>query len=71
MSDPPKEVVSRTPSRDDIAIAQATEFIHELRVIRDSDRGRMSALKRCAGIPIIFSCSSTCCFLSGLEAKLI
>jgi CRISPR type I-E-associated protein CasB/Cse2 len=49
MSDPPKELVSKNPSRDEMVITQATEFINELRVIRDSDRGRMSALKRCAG----------------------
>ena len=49
MSDPPLVAESKPRTRHDMALAQATEFINELRKIRKSDRGRMSALKRNAG----------------------
>lgn len=49
MSDLPLVAQLKPLSLHEQALRQATDFINELRVIRKSDRGRMSALKRNAG----------------------
>ena len=49
MSDPPIATETKPASHREQALADARDFIDELRTIQKHDRGRMSALKRNAG----------------------